>query len=138
MSLLGLLAALGLSLVALAIVARPLLRPARRQRMATGSLGQQRDRVETYYERVLTNIRDLDEDFATSKINEDDYQAEREAWAQRGIQLLQLRDQLDLEVDSALEDTDGEQIDRTIEAAVAAYREQLQAGRSGAAAGEQN
>ena len=123
MSVPGLLIALALSLIALAIVARPLLIPARRERVAESSRRHQRDRVETYYERVLTNIRDLDEDFATGKISEADYRAEREVWALRGIRLLRVRDQL-----ARGENPDGDdaaRIDRAIEEAVAAYREGL-------------
>jgi len=123
MSLPGLLIALVLSLIAWALVARPLLRPARPERAAESSRRHQRDRVETYYERVLTNIRDLDEDFATGKINDADYRAEREVWVLRGIRLLRVRDQLERE-----ENPDGDdaaRIDRAIEEAVAAYREAL-------------
>lgn len=125
MSVPGLLIALLLSLVALAIVAHPLLRPARPRRSAGSSLRRESERVQTYYERVLTNIRDLDEDFATGKINEDDYRAEREVWAQRGIQLLRVRDQLEREGSSAAAGKDAEQIDQAIEEAVAAYRAAL-------------
>lgn len=119
MSLPGLLIALVLSLIALAITLRPLLRPARRELAAKSSWRHQRDRVATYYERVLTNIRDLDEDFATDKISEGDYRVERDVWAQRGIQLLRVQDQLEHEVDSL----DDAKIDRAIEEAVAAYRD---------------
>ena len=123
MSVPGLLIALVLSLIALALVARPLLRPARPERAAESSRRHQRDRVETYYERALTNIRDLDEDFATGKINESDYEAEREVWVLRGIRLLRVQDQL--ERDENPDSDDAARIDRAIEAAVAAYREGL-------------
>ena len=125
MSIPGLFIALLLSLIALAIVARPLLGPARRRRSAGSSLRLESERVQTYYERVLTNIRDLDEDFATGKINEDDYQAEREVWAQRGIRLLRVQDQMAREGSSAAAGADAERIDRAIEEAVAAYRAAL-------------
>lgn len=122
MSVPGLLIALVLSLIALAIVARPLLRPARRERAGASSQREQRDRIGTYYERVLTNIRDLDEDFATGKINEVDYRSEREVWAERGIRLLRVRDQV---ANEQARNEDSERIDRAIEEAVAAYRERL-------------
>jgi hypothetical protein len=48
-------------------------------------IAHQRERLEVYYQRVLRNIRDLDEDRATGKLSEGDYQAERELWMQRGI-----------------------------------------------------
>jgi hypothetical protein len=78
---------------------------------------KQRERALAYYERVLTNIRDLDDDYATGKISEGDYQQERERWMQRGIQVLKLLDTLDhdenilsdrqadaAEIDAAIED----------------------------------
>lgn len=121
MSVPGLLIALALSLIAMAIVARPLLRPARPERAAVSSHREQRDRIETYYERVLTNIRDLDEDFATGKISAGDYRDEREVWAERGLRLLRVQDQL-----ANARDVGGaERIDRAIEEAVAAYRARL-------------
>ena len=111
----GLFIALALSLIALAIVARPLLRPAGRERMAESGRRRQVERVESYYERVLTNIGDLDEDYSTGKVNEEEYRREREIWALRGIRLLRALDQLTGEDDDGLE--------RAIDEAVAAYRE---------------
>ena len=133
MSVPGLLIALVLSLIAMAIVARPLLRPARRERAAASSQREQRDRIETYYERVLTNIRDLDEDFATGKINEGDYRNEREVWAQRGIRLLRVRDQVAHE-QAAYQDAAA--IDRAIETAVAVYRARMQSDEPSPAEGD--
>ena len=133
MSIPGLLISLVLSLIALAIVARPLLRPARRERAAASTQREQRDRIETYYERVLTNIRDLDEDFVTGKINEGDYRIEREVWAERGIQLLRVKDQL---ANEQVWHEDEERIDRAIEAAVAVYRERLQSDEHSPAEGD--
>ncbi len=79
---------------------------------------KQRERALAYYERVLTNIRDLDDDHATGKISDDEYQTERERWMQRGIQVLKLLDTLDhdeslienrqadaAEIDAAIEET---------------------------------
>jgi len=126
MSIPGLLLALVLSLIALAIVARPLLGSARRGRAAESGRRLESERVQSYYERVLSNIRDLDEDFATGKISEDDYHAEREVWAQRGIRLLRVQDQLAREGSSAAIGADAERIDRAMEEAVAAYRAALQ------------
>ena len=129
MSIPGLLIALLLSLVALAMVARPLLRPARQRRVDGSSLRLESERVQTYYERALTNIRDLDEDFATGKIGEDDYREEREVWAQRGIRLLRAQDRLEREGSPLAAGEDSERIDRAIEEAVAAYRAALQPAR---------
>lgn len=129
MSIPGLLIALLLSLIALAIVARPLLGAARQRHSAGSSLRLESEHVQTYYERVLTNIRDLDEDFATGKINGGDYRTEREIWAQRGIRLLRVQDQLEREGSSAAAGEDAERIDRAIEEAVAAYRAALRPAR---------
>lgn len=130
MSVAGLLIALALSLAALAIAARPLLRPARRERATGENLRLQRDRLAAYYERVLTNIRDLDEDMATGKINQGDYEAERETWAGRGIRLLRALDQLEREGSLGVGGEDAARIDRAIDEAVAAYRGELQSAQS--------
>ena len=86
---------------------------------------KQRERLLLVYERVLGNIRDLDEDHATLKISDEDYAAEREIWAQRGIQVLKTLEELDARhtISSSViaEDID-RAIDTRIEAAVAAYR----------------
>ena len=121
MSILGLLISLLLALIAVAIVAHPLLGAARSRQGAGSDDDAQRERVANYYERVLTNIRDLDEDLATGKISEADHRREREVWVARGVALLRLQDQLDAQQNSAAPDS--EAIDRAIEAAVAAYRE---------------
>ena len=120
MSVLGLLIALLLSLIAVAIVARPLLGAAPNSRKADSIQAARQERVRNYYERVLTNIRDLDEDLATEKISAEDHGREREVWVARGISLLRLQDQLDARQESAEAALD---IDARIEAAVAAYRE---------------
>lgn len=93
MSFPGLLAALALTALVAAYVLAPLLR--REPRTAAGNaLSRQLDRVGVYYERVLSNIRDLDEDHATGKISSEEYHTEREAWMQRGVALLRLADEL--------------------------------------------
>jgi hypothetical protein len=53
-----------------------------------------RERLQLYYQRVLRNIRDLDEDHDLGKIPADDYTAEREGWIQRGAQALKALDDL--------------------------------------------
>ena len=127
MSSAGLLIALVLTLAALAIVVQPLFRSARGADIGATSLALQRDRLTVYYARVLTNIRDLDEDFATGKIGQEDYETEREVWAQRGIRLLRVQDQVDAERSLAGAGSDAERIDRAIEEAVSAYRDETRA-----------
>ncbi len=90
---------------------------------------KQRERLLAYYERVLTNLRDLDEDHATGKMHDDSYAAEREDWMQRGVEVLKTLDTLDdhsivppaVQDDAAVD----EAIDDAIEAAIAARRKAL-------------
>ena len=123
MSVPGLLMALVLSLIALWLVGRPLWRGMRGAGAAASSLEMQRDRLSVYYSRVLTNIRDLDEDFATGKIDGGSYRAEREIWVGRGIQLLRVQEELDAQHSLAPAGSEAERIDQAIEAAARAYRE---------------
>ena len=125
MSIPGLIIALILSLIALAIVARPLLLPRRREPEQAERRRHQGLRLETYYLRLLSNIRDLDEDFATGKISDNDYRAEREIWVGRGIRLLRALDELERDLSSSADADDAERIDRAIDEAVAAYRAAL-------------
>ncbi len=86
-------------------------------------LDRQRERAIAYYERVLTNVRDLDEDVATGKLSQQEYQQERELWAERGVKILRLFDELDQNrslVEHA--DADDATIDATIEEAVRTMR----------------
>lgn len=123
MSISGLLISLLLAAIAIAIVARPLFQSRRGGTQGARSRQQQREQLRTYYERVLTNIRDLDEDLATGKINEADHKEEREIWVQRGIILLRALDEMEEDQRQPASEAEAERIDRAIEAAVAAYRE---------------
>jgi hypothetical protein len=114
-----------LSIVAL-VVALPLLRrdaPFDQQAM---QVARQRERAQLYYERVLRNLRDLDEDHALGKLDDASYGQEREAWAQRGVQVLKALDSLEAGSLIAAKDADDAQIDRSlddaVEAAIAEYR----------------
>lgn len=130
MSVLGLVISLGLFLSAIAVLARPFLRLRQtsvRHDAQLRQMDQQMKRVQVYYERVLTNMRDLDEDYATGKIDEADYREEREVWAQRGMRLLRLRDSLDARQSLPIgEGADADSIDDAIEdeieAAILAHR----------------
>ena len=124
MSIFGLIFALTLVLIAIVVVARPFFRLAPSRVEADSKLQLQRERVSSYYERVLTNIRDLDEDFQTGKIAEADYRQEREVWVDRGIRLLRVADNLDRQHSLVSTDTsDADDIDRAIEAAVQSIRD---------------
>ncbi|MBI5668817.1 MAG: hypothetical protein HZC41_12495 [Chloroflexi bacterium] len=86
---------------------------------------KQHERLLVYYERVLTNIRDLDEDYSTGKMQAGDYETEREEWVQRGVQVLKALDELDqhrLIVPDADQEALDHAIDDAIEQAIATHR----------------
>ncbi len=122
MSILGLIISIALFLIAIAVVAQPFLRPRKTSEKDDLQLQVQRDRVQVYYERILTNMRDLDEDYATGKIDEADYRDEREVWAHRGVRLLRVRDGLDARQSLVTGEVNADKIDEAIEAAISAYR----------------
>lgn len=104
----------------------PLLRRETESEADALQIQKQRERLLVYYERVLTNLRDLDEDHATGKMPDDAYASEREDWVQRGIEVLKTLDELaDHSVIPASVHDDAavdEAIDDAIEAAIAARR----------------
>jgi|GEM_PF-419073 len=124
MSIFGLSISIVLVLITVLIVVYPLVRQTSTQVTSDTAIQQQRERAQAYYDRVLTNIRDLDEDFTTDKISEADHQAERDVWVHRGIRLLRVLDQLDAQhslVDNQAVDIAS--IDDAIEEAIKAYRD---------------
>ena len=114
-----------LSLTAV-VVAAPLLRRNERSNIDDIRLHKQQERLLVYYERVLTNLRDLDEDHATGKMPDQDYGNERELWVQRGVQVLRALDDLGDHsiIPEAVHDEAAidEAIDQAIESAIADYR----------------
>jgi len=58
-------------------------------------LKKQHDKLTTRYSQVLSAIQDMDEDHLTGKINSDNYESERQIWAQRGVEVLKQLDQLE-------------------------------------------
>jgi hypothetical protein len=125
MSLPGLFMGLVIVLAVLFFVAGPLFQ---RPDVTTSDdelIQKQRERLLLVYERVLGNMRDLDEDHTTLKMSDEDYITERELWVQRGIQVLKTLDALNAK-NMVTNSTEAEDIDRAIdkriEAAVAAYR----------------
>lgn len=117
MSIVGLIIAFAVSLLVLLIVVMPLL--AQRPASEGAFLNRQRARALAYYERVLRNLRDLEDDLATQKISQAEFDREREHWMARGVQLLKMLDELD-QAQSLVHDhsADDAQIDAAIEAAV--------------------
>lgn len=111
------------------LVGMPLLRRESGSGADRLHIHQQRERLLAYYERVLTNLRDLDEDHSTGKMPDDAYAAEREDWMLRGVEVLRTLDELDdhsviassVHDDAAVD----EAIDDIIEAAIAARRKAM-------------
>ena len=125
MSIEGLGASLGLLALLVLWVAAPVLR--RRNLTVFGATARQRERLLAHYDRVLTNIRDLDEDYATEKINDEAYALERERLMQNGVQVLVELDKVggvvEIQAERALSEAElDSSIDKQSEQAVAAYR----------------
>lgn len=121
----GLIIGLVIVLVSILWAALPLRRRESRRAGDDVLLQKQRERLLLIYERVLTNIRDLDEDHSTGKMQDDSYEAERESWVERGIQVLKALDRLDAHHAITSSDDDAvidRAIDDEIEQAIAAYR----------------
>jgi hypothetical protein len=125
MSVPGLLIALVLLVAVTIMVVPPLFEREKPKNddSAAADADKQRERLLTYYNRVLTNIRDLDEDWATGKINQADYETERELWMQRGIQALKALDEDEATAASAASPAENGVAIDPVEQAVAAYRE---------------
>jgi len=120
----GIIVALALLIVAALWVGAPILRRESAQMNDNLLLQKKTARLLAYYERVLTNIRDLDEDHATGKINTASYALEREEWVLRGIEILKALDSLGAQITPVVPDEAAveEAIDDEIEAAITAYR----------------
>jgi hypothetical protein len=106
-------------------VALPFFRGERRPDAELAAADRQRERLLIYYERVLRNLHDIDEDHATGKLTDHDYAEERERWVQRGIHTLRTLDELGEQHLIAPASTDDagidEAIDRAIEAAIKSH-----------------
>ena len=127
MSIQGLLFALLLALFLLAWIVMPLFQRDNPPPQDDPLLDKQRERLLVYYERVLRNIRDLDEDHALGKMDEAEYTRERADWSERGVQVLQALDTLharEVIAPTPAEDTAVDHaIDDAIEAAIRRYRQ---------------
>ncbi len=91
----GLIVSLTLMVMVILWVGAPLLKRGVAQRQNNLSGQKQYERLLADYERVLNNLRDLDEDHATGKIQTETYEQEREPIVQRGVQILMALDKLD-------------------------------------------
>ena len=83
-----------------------------------------RDELITTYERVLSTLRDLEDDYKSHKIPPEDYEYERVYWSEYGIRVLKL-----LEGENVQEpDVDDSELylDHNVEEAIQNYRVALQ------------
>lgn len=87
-----------------------------------------RDELITSYERVLSTLRDLEDDYKSQKISSADYEQEHTYWSQYGVRLLELLDgQIQDQGRLSLgEDDKVLQLDRSVEEAIRNYRVALQ------------
>ena len=70
-----------------AVIIAPLSARLRRKR-SVSQRAVRREALQLQYERVLTTLRDLDEDHLTDKVDSAAHAQERERWLQRGAGLL--------------------------------------------------
>lgn len=91
-----------------------------------------RDELITSYERVLSTLRDLEDDYKSHKMHAEDYEQERAYWSQYGVRLLQLLDgktdlvEVDDKAKPASEDDEEMHLDQSVEEAIHNYRVALQ------------
>jgi hypothetical protein len=81
-------------LVGLAWLAWPLVRRNAGTGAADVTKQKEREALVTAYERILTTIRDLDEDQQIGKLPQDVYAIERAHWAAQGAAVLQALEKL--------------------------------------------
>jgi hypothetical protein len=124
---------LGLVIVALSLlfVAWPFIIPRRdKSAPANGKLNGELERLLVEREAMYAAIRDLDFDFETGKLTDEDHQQQRAAWVARGVDILKALDALQQQVgergavavpERAVPAGDDD-LDAQIEAAVASRR----------------
>lgn len=123
MSLAGLIGGLVLVAFFFVVIGLPFVQARRHAPTHRDFVSRQRERALAYYERVLRNIRDLDEDHMTGKIHSDEYQQERAVWVERGVQLLKMLEELREEHDIVSDlSADDAAIDRAIESQLATQK----------------
>ncbi|MCB0056703.1 MAG: c-type cytochrome biogenesis protein CcmI [Caldilineaceae bacterium] len=106
-----------ISLIILAVAVIWVIAPLRRGRNLPSAALTAQEQLVAVYERVVARIRDLDEDFASGKLHEEDYTSERAALTERGVQILQALEAGKTEQAESGPIVDTE-LDRAIEAAI--------------------
>jgi len=87
---------LGVIIVALCLlfVIWPFLSVRRESGAQQGHLNGELERLIAQRDAIYATIRDLDFDFQTGKLADEDYRAQREAWVARGVDVLKALDAL--------------------------------------------
>jgi hypothetical protein len=94
MNLAAIIIGVAIAVAVAAYVAEPLIRGQRDRKHQTSNINYQGADLELEYRATLEAIRELDFDFQTGKIVEEDYQLLRERYVLQGAALLQKLDQL--------------------------------------------
>lgn len=124
---------LGIVIVALSllVVALPFLSSGREKTVSSASsrLNGELERLQMEREAAYSTIRDLDFDYETGKLTEEDYLQQRKQWVARGVDILKAIDTLQqatgdvvVERTGVNEVNDDDDLDAQIEAAIAARR----------------
>ena len=121
----GLIAGAIMLLIVAGTILMPFLQPNRKK---TQQNAEQWETFNLQYQRTLTNIHDLDEDFALGKIQKDFHESERVKLLEHGVELLKAMETLQPSqpVENHEESTGAVAFDDAIEAAIAAKRTQQQ------------
>lgn len=116
-----------LVLVSLAVLALPLVR---HQGTVVDGVQRSKETLAAEYERVLSIIRELDDDYNVGKVTPEVYQRERAQWTEQGVQLLQALEQSAPAVKARVNrtvkaqpaaETPEQVLDQAVEQAIAAY-----------------
>lgn len=127
MSIEGLIGLVVMVIMGLVGIGLPFLTTKSSTNLRKRELDMTRDELITTYERVLSSLRDLEDDYKSHKIHAADYEYEHEYWSQYGIRLLQLLDGNDVDESDSIEtDDDDLQLDHSVEEAIKNYRVALQ------------
>jgi hypothetical protein len=118
MSIGAILVGIGFFVLVVAYVARPLFERNSQEGQGHSVHGNSRTELLARRDAVYALIRELDADFETGKINNEDYQAQRERYVAEGVSILR-------QIDATQGKKDRAVLDAEIEARVLALREGL-------------
>lgn len=121
----SILAGLALTLLTVAFVALPLIQHRGKGVTDTERLSSE---LQAGRDRALDSLQELEMDFNTGKILEEDYQEQRQALMKKGAKILRRIDVLNAGGDVSLV---GDEIDDEIEAAIAQIRSEKEDGSGG-------